>query len=918
VIYNTGTVNVVEGSRTIVGVGTAFIKYVDVGALFKVLGDFDYYSVLQVIDDVTLLLDRNYGSVSKNLQQFSINPDRTPNLNLPLVGRNDPDAARTVNIALGMIDRNVGGLMDFTPLASYTASGEKHGFIFNDYHDTFLQEGRVVAFQNSSNEVVGYNKVLHNTLFDAQINIAPSGENVFYDGGSLSVTVPKKWDILNNQDSYGYAFIKSADMRSPAGCVTISGEIMFSDGVWDNNDRIAVFAQTHGLGQIQSVSSSGEVVVSVQGETIVPANFVAGMSLYNYKRNNSRTIVSAGGTPLVVTNVSSVDDWVEGDIVYTLKQKLEFEVTGISANASVICYGAKSTISADGVKKEHIDFGTGFNQVGAADLPLDIPAIPRTDTQEAIHYAYDAFTNHVASGEAHLATAVRYQDDLQGAFAMSASNLNDAVNELKARVNAGVILNGTISSGESKTGFFCADYISTPTNFLGGEWWCRFENGSAIGNVRKVTDFNSVTGHFTVSGECSYIPETNTDFLLMNINTPSYFNITTAKGNGTIDDTLAIQADIQKIESSGKGGILYFPPGVYKLTSTIRIKQPNVSIQGSGYGTDFRCTGDYGDVFDCHLDVDPVEGGATLGLSGLRFTNFQMTTTVTRTSGAAIYAKYTHDAQFTNIAFSDSHYGSPNPYSFYDGIRLVYQNSAVLMHICGQCTHHGVYMSGTGWATYQFSYDGYIGGYCKLFGASATGNGIFMDSNCGGVQIDAVSIAHFVVGIRASNCREIFLGHGFGADVCSSHGIYISDCNLLEIGNNWSAGNTGSGIKMENIAQVNITGGNYYLNGSYGFEFVNCYSIVISGGCTLSSNTSGDLSIDSGTEYLTVVGNQFGSTPAITSAAAGDVRIMGNAGTPDVFYGGLIGTKTYYVANSSGGSPTRKLTFTNGILTSET
>jgi len=33
---------------------------------------------------------------------------------------------------------------------------------------------------------------------------------------------------------------------------------------------------------------------------------------------------------------------------------------------------------------------------------------------------------------------------------------------------------------------------------------------------------------------------------------------------------------------------------------------------------------------------------------------------------------------------------------------------------------------------------------------------------------------------------------------------------------------------------------------------------------------------------------------------------------------GLSGTKTYYVADSSGGATTRKLTFTNGILTSET
>lgn len=38
----------------------------------------------------------------------------------------------------------------------------------------------------------------------------------------------------------------------------------------------------------------------------------------------------------------------------------------------------------------------------------------------------------------------------------------------------------------------------------------------------------------------------------------------------------------------------------------------------------------------------------------------------------------------------------------------------------------------------------------------------------------------------------------------------------------------------------------------------------------------------------------------------------------DAVYAGLEGTKIYYVSDTSGGAVTRKLTFTNGILTSET
>lgn len=67
----------------------------------------------------------------------------------------------------------------------------------------------------------------------------------------------------------------------------------------------------------------------------------------------------------------------------------------------------------------------------------------------------------------------------------------------------------------------------------------------------------------------------------------------------------------------------------------------------------------------------------------------------------------------------------------------------------------------------------------------------------------------------------------------------------------------------------------------------------------------------------------------------GHVRIQNSAGagfravsgTPEVNDGfgwktiattGLAGTKVYYVSDTSGGATTRKLTFTNGILTSET
>jgi hypothetical protein len=47
-------------------------------------------------------------------------------------------------------------------------------------------------------------------------------------------------------------------------------------------------------------------------------------------------------------------------------------------------------------------------------------------------------------------------------------------------------------------------------------------------------------------------------------------------------------------------------------------------------------------------------------------------------------------------------------------------------------------------------------------------------------------------------------------------------------------------------------------------------------------------------------------------------NLVSSSGYSGVAVSGLTGTKVYYVANTSGGTVTRKLTFINGILTSET
>jgi hypothetical protein len=69
-----------------------------------------------------------------------------------------------------------------------------------------------------------------------------------------------------------------------------------------------------------------------------------------------------------------------------------------------------------------------------------------------------------------------------------------------------------------------------------------------------------------------------------------------ARGNGSADDTQAIQAAVNKTPS---GGLVYFPPGTYRTTAPIRFNEPNSSVHFRGCGDTSLVTGNFaGFIFD--------------------------------------------------------------------------------------------------------------------------------------------------------------------------------------------------------------------------------------------------------------------------------------------------------------------------------
>lgn len=53
-----------------------------------------------------------------------------------------------------------------------------------------------------------------------------------------------------------------------------------------------------------------------------------------------------------------------------------------------------------------------------------------------------------------------------------------------------------------------------------------------------------------------------------------------AKGDGVADDTVSLQRAFDVLGRTG--GVLYLPPGTYKLNEMLYVKRPNVIIRGAG------------------------------------------------------------------------------------------------------------------------------------------------------------------------------------------------------------------------------------------------------------------------------------------------------------------------------------------------
>ncbi len=322
-----------------------------------------------------------------------------------------------------------------------------------------------------------------------------------------------------------------------------------------------------------------------------------------------------------------------------------------------------------------------------------------------------------------------------------------------------------------------------------------------------------------------------------------------AAGDGTTDDTTAVQAAITA--AGNAGGIVSLGPHTYKITSTLTSTKA-CSIIGTASSTLKMTDAGTADI----ISFDPGLTPTTLaqGLVGCVFREFTILSTVARTSGYAIHIKYSHATTIENVAIDTAAQSDVNgAVKMWGGIFLELQSACKISHCEIASNKFGISVTGTGDGLVgsgvpYFGYDGMITGNTDCWGGRGNGTiqnscGLYIGGGCGGLRVDGncnFSFYDFGVYVDHSN-RELWLTHSY-ADTNTNCGTYITSdgCSILHLDDWWGCGNGNPAVMWEIIgaglftedgfgATVVMTGGEYDRNNGAGVDLGSVGLTTLSG-----------------------------------------------------------------------------------------
>lgn len=418
---------------------------------------------------------------------------------------------------------------------------------------------------------------------------------------------------------------------------------------------------------------------------------------------------------------------------------------------------------------------------------------------------------------------------------------------------------------------------------------------------------------------------------LSTFSSPGTYNVVSygAKGNGTVDDSVAIQAAINAAIAAG-GGVVYLPPGTYLISNQGLKLGSNISLVGSGIGISTLKLGSAsinGIIYDtvayanCSVSSVSFDCNATIGnaiqLSATGHDKLTIERCEFKNAGGGniwavrIGAVTTTTATSTRVTFRNNIVAANSSGTLENVLFASIENSTIT----------GNWFTGSTSTSAALA----IYGYCK--NSSLLGN-VFANNANGdyyiqqGQHITCAGNVHVgngsgTIPVKVINCQDILItGNDFqGTSNASDSGVWIFDYNAANFDGVHASifpnsnriviqsnkfDNVYNGVYFpaqtqadKNLAQTNITiennvfsrtnNASVYLNGgtATGIIGVRIVNNVVENGSWTSTGAFEILGSATNTTDILIANNRVGSSSGGASSAihidkATDVRLIAN------------------------------------------
>jgi polygalacturonase len=309
-------------------------------------------------------------------------------------------------------------------------------------------------------------------------------------------------------------------------------------------------------------------------------------------------------------------------------------------------------------------------------------------------------------------------------------------------------------------------------------------------------------------------------------NGPNYdVKIFGAVGDGTTDDTAAIQAAIDAVEAAGEGTVLYIPAGTF-MADGLEISD-NIVIRGSGTLKHYSPCG--ASLLNCEDDDD---SGYTVDMEGITFDGnkvvrlaagevYSSTRAELATEAASIQLRI-NDCLFTNMLYKSLYFRGP-------------------LHLTNSRFENGSSHDGTNATAYVYGAPFYAdlppGSDVTIIGNSFVGPNTDDPNDYGtnphGVFVtwgqDASSATQFFANMNISNNNFEGCGCNGGAGNVTGAIDTYNGANNVVISNNTIRKYSYAGIKAQSLNRATITGNvmsEGYSDGNDAAPYF-CYGIVV-------------------------------------------------------------------------------------------